>query len=61
MNIKVHAFVGGRFVKEDIRILKAGVHVVVGTPGRIYDMMKHGFMKIDYIKLIVLDEADEIF
>lgn len=60
MNIKVHACVGGTVVKEDIRILKHGVHVVVGTPGRIHDMMKRGFMKTDYLKLFVLDEADEM-
>ena len=47
-------------VKEDIRILKQGVHVVVGTPGRIHDMMKRGFMKTDYLKIFVLDEADEM-
>jgi len=60
MKVKVHACVGGTVVKEDIRILKQGVHVVVGTPGRIHDMMKRGFMKTDYLKLFVLDEADEM-
>jgi translation initiation factor 4A len=58
--IKVHACVGGTVVREDIKILKAGVQVVVGTPGRVYDMMKRGFMKTDYLKLFVLDEADEM-
>jgi len=60
MKIKVHACVGGTVVKEDIRILKQGVHVVVGTPGRVHDMMKRGFMKTEYLKLFVLDEADEM-
>ena len=60
MNVKVHACVGGTVVREDIRILKSGVHVVVGTPGRIHDMMKRGFMKTDYLKLFILDEADEM-
>ena len=50
----------GTVVKEDIRILKQGVHVVVGTPGRVHDMMKRGFMKTEYLKLFVLDEADEM-
>lgn len=59
--VKVHACVGGTVVKEDIRILKnGGIHVVVGTPGRIFDMMKRGFMKSDHLKLFVLDEADEM-
>ena len=59
--VKVHACVGGTVVKEDIRKLKdGGTHVVVGTPGRIHDMMKRGFLKTDYLKLFVLDEADEM-
>lgn len=58
--IKVHACVGGTVVRDDIRILKQGVQVVVGTPGRVFDMMKRGFMKTDYLKLFVLDEADEM-
>jgi len=59
-HVKVHACVGGTVVREDIRILKGGVHIVVGTPGRVMDMMKRGFMKTDYLKLFVLDEADEM-
>lgn len=39
---------------------QGGIHVVVGTPGRIQDMMKRGFMKTDYLKIFVLDEADEM-
>lgn len=59
--VKVHACVGGTVVKDDIRNLKSGsIHVVVGTPGRIFDMMKRGFLKTDYLKLFVLDEADEM-
>lgn len=59
-NAKVHACVGGTVVKEDIKILKSGVQIVVGTPGRVFDMMKRGFLKTDYLKLFVLDEADEM-
>jgi len=40
--------------------LKGGVHVVVGTPGRIHDMMKRGIFKTDYLRLFVMDEADEM-
>lgn len=61
LGVKVHACVGGTVVKEDIRLLKTGgIHVVVGTPGRIHDMMKRGFMKGEHLKLFVLDEADEM-
>ena len=62
MSVKVQACVGGTVVKEDIKQLKyGGTHVVVGTPGRIHDMMKRGFLKTDNLKIIVIDDADEIF
>ena len=60
LKVKVHACVGGTSVRDDITALKQGVHVVVGTPGRIHDMMRRGYMKTDYLKLFVLDEADEM-
>jgi translation initiation factor 4A len=40
--------------------LKSGVHVIVGTPGRVQDMMKKGFLKTDYLRMFILDEADEM-
>jgi translation initiation factor 4A len=59
MKVKVQACVGGTVVKDDIKQLKSGgTHVVVGTPVRIHDMMKRGFLKTDYLKIFVLDEAD---
>ena len=61
IGIKVHAMDGGTLVRDEIRILKLGVHVVVGTPGKVLDMMKKGFLKTDYLKVITLDEADEMF
>lgn len=60
MGVKVHACVGGTSIREDIKLLKQGVTVVVGTPGRILDMMKKGFFKTDYLRLFVMDEADEM-
>ena len=57
---KVHACVGGTSVREDQRILQAGVHVVVGTPGRVFDMLRRQSLRPDYIKMFVLDEADEM-
>ena len=60
MGVKVHACVGGTVVREDIKILKSGVHVIVGTPGRVLDMMKKGFLKADHLKVFILDEADEM-
>jgi len=59
-NIKCHACVGGTIVKDDINTLKKGVHIVVGTPGRVFEMMRKGFLKGEFLKLFVLDEADEL-
>lgn len=56
----MHACVGGTAVKDDIKKLKSGVHVVVGTPGRVHDMMKKKYFKTEYLSLFVLDEADEM-
>lgn len=58
--VKCHACVGGTSVREDTRILQAGVHVVVGTPGRVYDMLRRRALRADAIKMFVLDEADEM-
>lgn len=60
MNIKIHACVGGTAVRDDIRTLQDGVHIVVGTPGRAFDMIQRRALKLDAVQLFVLDEADEM-
>ncbi|KAF4530154.1 hypothetical protein B566_EDAN001411 [Ephemera danica] len=60
MKANCHACIGGTNVREDIRRLEAGAHVVVGTPGRVYDMINRGALRTNYIKIFVLDEADEM-
>lgn len=55
-----HACIGGTAVREDIRRLEAGCHIVVGTPGRVFDMINRRALKTDSIKLFCLDEADEM-
>ncbi|XP_028074209.1 eukaryotic initiation factor 4A-15-like isoform X2 [Camellia sinensis] len=60
LGVKVHACVGGTSVREDKRILLSGVHVVVGTVGRVFDMLKRQSLRPDYIKMFVLDDADEL-
>jgi|TARA_B100000405_G_scaffold228685_1_gene163373 translation initiation factor 4A len=60
LQVKCHACVGGTSVREDQRILQSGVHVVVGTPGRVYDMLRRRALKPDSIKIFSLDEADEM-
>jgi len=58
--VEVHACVGGTAVRDDIAKLKEGVHVVVGTPGRVYDMMNRRALSLAKCKLFCLDEADEM-
>jgi len=60
MKVKVHACVGGTAVREDLQILKEGVHIVVGTPGRVYDMIQRGALRLNKLKIFVLDEADQM-
>ena len=48
----------GRTVRDDAAALRAGVHVVVGTPGRVSDLLKRGILKLNDLKLFVVDEAD---
>ena len=60
MKLSIHACVGGTAVRDDIAQLKSGVHVVVGTPGRVYDMINRGALKLATCKLFCLDEADEM-
>jgi translation initiation factor 4A len=60
MEVGSHACVGGTLVRDDIRILKNGVQVVVGTPGRVLDMINRGALGTSEIKMFVLDEADEM-
>ena len=51
---------GGQDYGVQIRNLKRGVHVVVGTPGRVMDHMRKGTLNLDRLKCLVLDEADEM-
>jgi len=60
LQVKCHACVGGTSVKEDQRILQNGVHAVVGTPGRVYDMLRRRALLPDFISIFCLDEADEM-
>nr|KAG5696385.1 hypothetical protein BaRGS_030485 [Batillaria attramentaria] len=60
MNAQCHACIGGTVVREDMRKLEQGVHIVVGTPGRVYDMINRRALDPNNIKMFVLDEADEM-
>jgi ATP-dependent RNA helicase DeaD len=51
---------GGQSYVPQLKGLKRGVHVIVGTPGRVMDHMKRGTLKLDTVRFIVLDEGDEM-
>ena len=60
MNVQVHACIGGTSITEDVKKLDHGQHVVSGTPGRVLDMLKRRNLRSQNIKMLVLDEADEM-
>jgi ATP-dependent RNA helicase len=60
MNVQCHACIGGTSIGEDIRKLEYGQHVVSGTPGRVFDMIRRKSLRTRNIKMLVLDEADEL-
>jgi len=60
MNVRAHACIGGKSIGDDMRQLQAGVHVVSGTPGRVHDMIKRRVLKTKHLKMLIIDEADEM-
>jgi len=61
MSIQAHPCIGGKSIGEDIRRLEAGVHIVSGTPGRVFDMIRRRNLRTDGIKLLLLDEVRFLF
>jgi len=59
-NVKCHACIGGTSVRDDIDKLREGQHLVVGTPGRVFDMIGKRHLRVDDLITFVLDEADEM-
>ncbi|HEU4963177.1 MAG TPA: DEAD/DEAH box helicase, partial [Bacilli bacterium] len=51
---------GGQSIGSQIRALQQGVQVVIGTPGRVLDHLRRGTLKLDKVRTVVLDEADEM-
>lgn len=58
--IKTIAIYGGQSIETQIKMLKKGVQIVIGTPGRVMDHMRRKTLKLDNVKMCVLDEADEM-
>ena len=58
--IRIVSVYGGTEIRSQIKVLKGPAHIVVGTPGRVIDLINRGALKIGDIKWLVLDEADEM-
>lgn len=59
-NLKTQLLIGGTSIETDIIALQTCPHVVVGCPGRVHDMLRRRKLKTSHLKIIVLDEADEM-
>lgn len=60
LNVRVQAVYGGQSYAPQINQLKKGVHIVVGTPGRLIDLIQRHILDISRVQTVVLDEADEM-
>ena len=60
MNLRVTTIFGGISQQRQVQALRAGVEIIVATPGRVEDLMAQGFLKLDAIEITVLDEADHM-
>ena len=58
--VKVRSIYGGSSIEKQIKALRSGAHIVVGTPGRLLDLIKRKALKLDHVETLILDEADEM-
>lgn len=58
--VRVLPVYGGQPIERQIRSLKRGIQVVIGTPGRLLDHIRRGTIDLEYVNFLVLDEADEM-
>ncbi|CAD8201205.1 unnamed protein product [Paramecium octaurelia] len=60
LNVSIHACIGGHSIQDDISKLQHGVQIVSGTPGRVFDMIQRKELRVRHLKMLILDEADEM-
>ena len=58
--VKILPVYGGQEIAKQIRSLKSGVQIIIGTPGRVMDHMRRKTVKFDNVSMVILDEADEM-
>lgn len=59
-HIRVLAVFGGDSIQKQIKAIREGVHIIVGTPGRLMDLMERKILKLDTVRTAIMDEADEM-
>lgn len=59
-NISILPVYGGQPIERQIHALKRGVHIIIGTPGRVIDHLERRTLQLDAVRMVVLDEADEM-
>ena len=59
-NVRILSVYGGQEISRQIRALKNGPHIIVGTPGRLLDHINRRTLKLDNVNTLILDEADEM-
>jgi len=60
LGISIYSATGGTPLNTDLRALEKGAHFLVGTPGRIYDLMHRGALQRAHVKVLIMDEADQM-
>jgi translation initiation factor 4A len=60
LNLKAHYAIGGNPRRVDVQAIKNGCQFLVGTPGRIYDLCYSGALVRDHVKVLIMDEADQM-
>jgi ATP-dependent RNA helicase RhlE len=61
LGLRTAALIGGQAIGSQVQSLKRNPHIFICTPGRLIDHLKRGWVKLNYIKVLVLDEADMMF
>ncbi|MDD4271875.1 MAG: DEAD/DEAH box helicase [Patescibacteria group bacterium] len=61
LGLRTAALIGGQAIGSQVQALKRNPHIFICTPGRLIDHLKRGWVKLNYVKVLVLDEADMMF
>ncbi|MDP2736317.1 MAG: DEAD/DEAH box helicase [bacterium] len=61
LGLRTAALIGGQAIGSQVQALKRNPHIFICTPGRLIDHLKRGWVKLDHVKVLVLDEADRMF